>query len=352
MPYVNIPDSKLIGTVARQIGKLEGEVVGKILEQANTLQNQINSEGCPANVARLSNKLKGFQSGLSSVDGRIDRFRKLPKKLRRPLGAFKKLVKLVLAIPIPQSVPPGFGIPVSITTKYADLLHLAKEYVKQISVDIEGLTLITSSSNVQLKSIQRIFKKLSNTVIICKLENQLNQKLEDEELTFEEMVELGLISDDGTLVTSSLSRRAVDLDSYGNLSINEISDKTGLTPDEVADQLRQGNNLDPEDNIENELRDILEKLQDRGIDFDLDDFDAESDFDVADDDKYLHRGPNGILYNLAIKLDPNSPSIAPRRFAVAIDPNGVEVLKGAKSFSSSVDILLDEIKFRIDNQLP
>ncbi len=352
MPYVNIPDSKLVGAIARQIGKIEGDITGNILERANTLQNKINSEGCPTNVSRLANQLRGLQSGLSSIDNKLTRFRRLPKKLRRPLRGLKKALKIVLSIPIPQSVPPGFGLPINVTTKFADLLHLIKEFIKQISNDIDGLTEITVNSVTQLKSIERIFKKLSNTVIICKLEQQLNQKLEDEELTFEEMVELGLISDDGTLVTSSLSRRSVDLDTYGSLSVNEISDKTGLSPDEVADQLRQGNNLDPEDTIEKELLDILSRLDKKGIDLDLDDFNAESDFDVADDDKYLHRGPNGTLYRLAINTDPNSPSIAPRRFAVAIDPNGVEVLKGAKSFSSSVDILLDEIKFRIDNQLP
>ena len=68
--------------------------------------------------------------------------------------------------------------------------------------------------------------------------------------------------------------------------------------------------------------------------------------------KFLHRGPNGTLYRLYIIPDENSPSIAPRSYAIAKDPSGVTVLKGPKSFSSDVDVLLDEIKFRIDNQLP
>jgi len=64
------------------------------------------------------------------------------------------------------------------------------------------------------------------------------------------------------------------------------------------------------------------------------------------DPKYGYKG-----YTLAIVQDPNSPKIAPRRFAVAKDRRGIVVLKGQPSFSSSVDVLLDEIKFRIDNQL-
>ena len=65
------------------------------------------------------------------------------------------------------------------------------------------------------------------------------------------------------------------------------------------------------------------------------------------DPKYTYRG-----YTLAVVQDPNSPKIAPRRYATARDGRGIVVLKGQPSFSSSTDILLEELKFRIDNQLP
>jgi hypothetical protein len=60
---------------------------------------------------------------------------------------------------------------------------------------------------------------------------------------------------------------------------------------------------------------------------------------------YLYKG-----YTLAIVLDPNSPRIAPKRYAIASDRQGVLRLRGDSSFSSSTQVLLDEIKFRIDNQ--
>lgn len=61
------------------------------------------------------------------------------------------------------------------------------------------------------------------------------------------------------------------------------------------------------------------------------------------DDRYLYKG-----YKLEIIQDKDAPRIAPRRYAVAKDKRGIIMLKGQPSFSSSVDILLDEIKFRID----
>lgn len=53
-------------------------------------------------------------------------------------------------------------------------------------------------------------------------------------------------------------------------------------------------------------------------------------------------------YRIEIKTDPDSPAVAPRRYAVAIDRYGVVVLEGRPSFSSSTEVLVDEIKYQID----
>jgi hypothetical protein len=44
-------------------------------------------------------------------------------------------------------------------------------------------------------------------------------------------------------------------------------------------------------------------------------------------------------------------TVAPQRYAVALDTLGVVVLEGPRSYSSNTDILIEELKFRIDNQL-
>ena len=64
------------------------------------------------------------------------------------------------------------------------------------------------------------------------------------------------------------------------------------------------------------------------------------------------RSTNGKDYTLSVVTDSNSPSIAPRRYAVAKDQIGVVVLRGPSSFASSTEVLIQELKFRIDNQLP
>tara|TARA_R110002050_G_scaffold45446_3_gene107624 strand:+ start:458 stop:1279 length:822 start_codon:yes stop_codon:yes gene_type:complete len=57
-------------------------------------------------------------------------------------------------------------------------------------------------------------------------------------------------------------------------------------------------------------------------------------------------------YTITIQEDKNSPDFAKKRFAQVENENGVVLMKGPSSFSSSTRILIDEIKFRINNQLP
>lgn len=61
---------------------------------------------------------------------------------------------------------------------------------------------------------------------------------------------------------------------------------------------------------------------------------------------------SGIVYTIKVLEDPESPPIAKRRFAAVFTQDGVIVLRGPVSFSSSTRVLVDEIKFRINNQLP
>jgi archaellum component FlaC len=94
-------------------------------------------------------------------------------------------------------------------------------------------------------------------------------------------------------------------------------------------------------NSSQELQDLINTAQPLG------NTGSENNAGGTIDPNYEYRG-----YKLEIIQDPNSPKIAPRRYAIAKDRRGIVVLRGEPSFSSSTDVLLDEIKFRIDNQLP
>ena len=61
---------------------------------------------------------------------------------------------------------------------------------------------------------------------------------------------------------------------------------------------------------------------------------------------------SGRDYTIKVINDPTSPSIAPKRQAIVQDFRGITVLTGEASFANDPQILIEEIKFRIENQLP
>ena len=64
------------------------------------------------------------------------------------------------------------------------------------------------------------------------------------------------------------------------------------------------------------------------------------------------RSESGSVYKLEIIKDASVDGPLLRRIAVAKDSRGIIVLRGQPSFSSDTNVLLEEIKFRINNQLP
>lgn len=398
MPYVNIPDSALTGTIAKLIGKIEGDVSGKIVTQANDIQNKFRTQGCPTDIDRIANQVNNLNSASQSINDRLSKFRSLPGKLEPPVAGLKAAIRIILSLPIPQSVPPGFGIPINITTKYADILHLLKEFVKQIGDDIAGLKFIVNSSSTQLSSVTNLLNRTNVAVKSCQVEKALKEKIDSGDLTIQQLKDAGLVDDDEIFIFSTLGPKLINTKS--GRSISDISNETGLTNEQVVQRIGEQINLgtggdvattgtidtgqgglgsslgnatnDPGGTLNDsfifsnspalatsQLLDALNRLQGSNFSLDLqtelrnllDTFKDTSERDRRNNSKFFYTGPDGTVYRLTIELDPNSPPIAPRRFAVATNEEGVEVFKGDKSFSSSTDILLKELKFRIDNQL-
>ena len=104
--------------------------------------------------------------------------------------------------------------------------------------------------------------------------------------------------------------------------------------------------LSPKDSLADELGVDIETLEE--LKKDLEDLSSgivtKKDQEL-EDPELSYKG-----YLLKIIRDPASPKLAPKHFAVGIK-DGVQKIKGPSSFSSSTEVLLNEIKFRIDNQL-
>lgn len=136
------------------------------------------------------------------------------------------------------------------------------------------------------------------------------------------------------------------------IQLNKTLDRLQNEKDAIRDIVGSVNGLSS--NLKTKLQDIdllverchLQSLRDK--------------IDIPDIDPLIEAiQPNQSLfsdieyrgYTLSIVQDPNSPNIAPKRYAIAKDSAGIIVLYGQSSFSSDTTILIDELKFRIDNKL-
>jgi hypothetical protein len=472
MPYVNIPDTGLPGAVATIVGKIQGNVSAKIVKQGLTITNKLNRKGCPteAELVRMRNQKTQIDRAVKAMDGKLSKFASLPGKIKGPLGGLEAAYKIILALPIPQGVgiPPGpaggliLGLPINITTKYADTMHLIKELIKQIKEIVQCVDAVMTVPTMSVGVMKGNLSRADNALKACEVELALKKELEKGTISQEELAEAGLLEDEAAeepvMIFSSLGPKLLNQNSSKDLNgtssdglpnpnqkdselkaLEEIDPITGrplsgdsdslskskLSDDKLTDKDRlytsgkadlsdsrfrgkwqpgvkyfDDDNVKMDDgmyvctkdhlstsadaddgkgfesgpppigpwktpleieqeaiktlnsglqglensNLPQSVKDTLKNL--------LDDLTLPTAQDKKGDGRFFHKGPNGIQYELEIVKDPDSPSIAPRHFAVARDPQNVIVMRGQKSFSSSVDVLLDEIKFRIDNQLP
>lgn len=308
MSFVNIKESTIVGSIGSIAGKMQGELASKVANTVVSLEDEFaNGSPSPEKLKQLQLTRNNLVKRTQSFKKRLDKLEKIPDTLLKILPALKVLLKILMTLPIPTAVPPGIGVPIALTNKYADILHKIKELIKQLDQDAKGVKAVLSIEggiDSLIGSLDEKLSKLDLLVQFASIENEIKKLPESEQKA------KGFLSDDGEYISTTLMPILLG----GN--------------EDDANKLLSG--LD----VEFSLGSKLEK----------DGF--------GKDDKYYYRGPNGDLYELAIIEDTKSPTFAKKRYAVAKTPQGVIVLKGQSSFSADTDILLDEIKFRIDKQLP
>lgn len=313
MPYVNIKESTIAGTVAGLIGKMTGDLSTKVFDTIVDLEDKMLAEAYNRvykGKATIGCKGLGpFRRGVSNVSKtvngyskRLSRFSKIPRTVLKVIPALKVILKILKSLPIPTSVPPGIGVPLALTNTYADILHLIKEMIKQledIALGINGALEIGGTGAIQplIDGINESVKGIDNCIAVISAECEI-QKLPKEEQ-----------------IASGFLEETPEGDIY-------ISSK--LIPLLLGGDQEEANNLLSSINL------------DLGIDLKPQDL---------QEGQIIYKG-----YLLEIVNDPNSPKIAPRRNAVAktLD-EGVVVLRGPKSFASETDVLIEEIKLQIDN---
>ena len=206
MPYVNIPATGLPGAIATIVGKIQGNVSAKIVKQGLTITNKLNRKGCPTGpeLLRMRNQKNQIDKAVKAMDGKLSKFAALPGKLKAPISGLKAALKIILTLPIPQGIgiPPGpaggliLGLPINITTKYADTMHLVKELIYQIEeivLCIDAVMTVPVGGTAVMKGN---LSRADNALKACEIELALKEELAKGSISEEELAAAGLIEEE------------------------------------------------------------------------------------------------------------------------------------------------------------
>lgn len=259
--------------------------VNTIIQQKNSLQGALGTITQPLNtLENTTNTIQGVTTGL------------------------KTAVKVIKAIPIPTSVPPGVGIPVNVITKFSDSLDNLRIVINKF----EGPLKVIPSSTTQINNIlipivgklqefDTLFEKILNIIAFIRL------LLKYPNIT---QSDIGQIQQDMSIsLQQSLSLSGI---STSNNLLNVVGDK------DLLDQ------LDPNSN-----------------------------------NPLFYKG-----FRLTIEFDSSNTFKFPARRIKAENPSGTKLYStppdqgsgevntsSTYSFSSSTNVLIAEVKFNIDQYL-
>ena len=313
MPYVNIPESKITGAIAKQVGDLQGQLGDKVQDLVTDAIQKVRREACPSlpQTQRLSNRINAVTSNISGIERRVSKFSRLAKTIRNLIKAIEVILAIIKKLPIPQSVPPGFGLPVAFSMIQADLLHAAKEKIKQGKDDADGIIAIMQTPQANLSMYTRLLGRVSTVVNGCRLEGILRREVNEGRLRERTLRELNIINRDGEYIFSNVGVNLFDgltFDNSGNITeytnFNENQqDRNQLEKDANSQLLGSLEKLNGSGEISDEVKDNIKGF--------LDTLRTTPDAERAVSADSFYTAPNGEIYKLEIKVDPKSPAIAP-----------------------------------------
>jgi hypothetical protein len=264
-------------------------------EQINNTLNQI--EGILNLVIQQKNTI---QSSLSVIQQPLNSLEKLSDTLGGIVTGLRVTVNTIKLLPIPTSVPPGIGIPLNVINGFSDTLITLQKVLDKIGGPIEIIPSVIRQINeilaevlIKLSSFDRIFGIIMNVLALIRTllnygpnatQDQLNQTRQDISSTTQQ----------------SLSASAGSIVSNSNEDINKEADRillAQLEPNSINPLFYKDFKLEIQYNTDNNFSFPSRRIKGKNI------------------------NDNQILYN---END------------------------GNYSFSSSTQVLLDEIKFRID----
>ena len=378
--YTQIPEDTLKENINKQLGKLKGIIKNKGKQALKTLirrfkQRAIES-ATSAVVQRLAPSLcentddiaKGVEQTNDFLQGVSDALNKLTQIAGKVLGPINKLlgiIKSIIALPLPTSVPPGIGVPTSVLEGFDEIKETLKEFVdkaRKLAASIQQGVATVGAVN---RSLSLVLDRLNDLMAFassyCALVDAYADALENG--TEVGGLNQGFLDEYGNILLEMANALEDYLDGLNDgsdfdnstsemLELFEDYALEGFIPDGVKSRLRR-RRID--DGFGTNNGDNADGGDQGGLNLGPDGLplgDANNQgINLPDDNSELYEAIDGIVYILKVENDPTSPEVAQRRFGVAQTLENVTVLKTPPTFTTKSKTILADIKVRLDTQL-
>jgi len=273
--------------------------------------------GCPPKpeLLRLVAQKNQIQSALSNLGDTINTLQSTADNINGIISAVSSTVKVIKAIPVPTSVPPGVGIPINVITILADSL----DFLGKLLDGAKGsVSIVPTSTKVIADSIRRVLEKLGE------LDVAINSCIEE--------LATGLTQQEKNNLINEIGNAAATSGDFSNLELNTEEE------DALVSRLSP-NSTDP----------LIYKR-----------FKLEIQYNEDNEFTFPQRRIRGVRE----RTNETRPATLPEKnwfeprvkffngFVTDTYPaqTFTNLLDGGYSYSTSVKVLINEIKFRIDQE--
>lgn len=324
--------SQISTIVASQTGKIQGELEARVLGEAFSITDRFTNE-CPTlqGLEEIVNTKNTLLKVINSFTKTTNRFNSLAKTLLPVVRIAEALIRLLKLDPTPIAIgtPPLKDFGGLISSKTAGMQNSSADRLRKVSLllealkdDVASIEALTGDVDPSLNQVRTVLNSIDTNILNC------------------------IISTVGATTGTGVNTTVAE----GSTFVN------------IAD-IRENLNTSTENLTEDQIRvkELLKKIQP---------FESVTTGEVSAQDT-SYTDSQGRIYTLEIititEVDRIIPGkqdglaietekvevsyIAPKRYAQAKDRNGRVIVRGPASFSSSTQILLDELKFKLDNQL-
>jgi len=366
------------------------------------IKEKFQIEGCPPKeeIIALNAQKNQIQSALETIAKPIAVLDKTATTVDNILTALDIAIKIIKKLPFPVAVPPGAGIPANVLTTLSDVLDLLGEIVKTGKSQIGGIPIALKFINKFLQAAITTLNSIDTSIGNCLIE-EVNDSIEWSPVKdYKALSDPNADGTDGTGNKVSVTRyyEAIETSTNSNPTSPENSnwellDSTPKTDEWKDDQQylkgdivkvieyysaqEDNKNKYPPDNSDNGIwaqtnEETAKQAANEALasEINLTLLDT-GPFDTAEDNALseealleLLMNPPGLFYNgwyLRMEIETGTTSFLPRRRITAekalerdlsseepLIPLNPEMLFNDYSWSSSVEVLVNEMKFRID----